>query len=125
MAANVNFKYLPVVRDLTVASPAEPVSGNACLIGASLTGLALNDMGEGGAEATKTVVDLGIWEATFPATAVTTAIAPGTELYLHSAGSPAAITINNTSTDGVFFGYATSALAVGTGTVRVLHSLGA
>jgi len=109
----------------TVTSPAEPVSGDACLIGSSLTGLALNDLGAGGATATQTVVDVGFWEAEFTATAVTTAIAVGTPLYLHSAGSPAAITINNTSTNGTFFGYATSALAVGTGTVNILHSLGA
>jgi predicted RecA/RadA family phage recombinase len=87
------------VLGVVVTHPAAPNSNDPVRFGV-LVGVALADEGDGGADATETVVDFGkrVWRLTVDDNEAS-GIAPGDKLYYHDTptGSPTT-SINNTAT---------------------------
>jgi hypothetical protein len=109
-------------RQFAVActSPAVPTSGVPVRFG-SMTGVALNNEGEGGvAAATETVVDFG--QAVWALEVVDTGgggLVAGATLFFHDGAPPV---LDGVSAAGYFFGFLLDAVGAGvTATVRVLH----
>lgn len=122
MATNIK-RYLQENFVLSVAAthPSAPVSGDPVRFG-ELTGIALNDEGEGGNIATETSVDFGAFVANLSVKGVdgsgNSAVAAGDAIYYVDADTPKL----SKKASGYFYGFAIGTVGSGlTATIEVLH----
>jgi hypothetical protein len=117
MADNIVSQINSMPWPVVVSDPAAPDSGDPVRFG-SLTGIALNDEGDGGVPgSTYTMVDFGWYVADHPVTDVVAGIAVGDTVYYVDANDR----LENL-TSGVPYGIALEIVGAGlTATIRVLH----